>query len=384
MSAGRAPKIRRHPERGSKVLKLIDRYAGIPFVCLLGLFRPRRAGDPPREPRRIGLLQTAAIGDTVLSSAIVANLKHLFPDAHLSFFTGASNYEIACLIPGIDSVVKLPIASPVEAIGMIRSAGTFDLWIDFGPWPRLNAVLTFFARADVKTGFKTAGQHRHAVYDRIALHSEEAHELGNYRMLLRAAGIAVDDSPPELLRETVPVVQDRIVAHLFPGGSRSYLKEWPEDRWAGLLDALAERGMTIFLTGAGVDRERALHVRDLMKNRNAVQVVAGKQDMKAVVQLLQSSRLVISVDTGIMHIASALGVDLVSLHGPTAPDRWGPLNRNAAAIRSAGGCRPCISLGFDSDCEDPRCMQRITVDEVLAAVEGMLSRPVRSGGPGTD
>jgi len=371
--------MRRHPERGSRVLKYFDRYAGIPLVCFLGLFRSRRTPDPAGEPRRIGLLQTAAIGDTVLSSAIVANLKHVFPDAHLTFFTGSSNYEISCLIPQIDSVVRLPVASPLEAIRTIRKAGTFDVWIDFGPWPRLNAVLTFFAHAGMKIGFKTAGQHRHSVYDRIALHSEETHELENYRMLLRSAGIPVDASHPELLRGKVQVVPNRIVAHLFPGGSRSYLKEWPEDRWAGLLDILASKGMEIVLTGALVDRERVLQVRELMTNRNAVQVVAGEQDMKAVVQMLQSSRLVISVDTGIMHIASALGADLISLHGPTSPDRWGPLNRNAVAIRGAAGCRPCISLGFDSDCDEPRCMQGITVDEVLAAVDNMLRRPVRTG-----
>ena len=188
MSANSEAKIRRHPERGNSVLKLLDRYVGIPIVCVLGLFKFRRLSGDERGPKRIGLLQTAAIGDTVLSSAIVANLKHAFPAAQLTFFTGSSNYEIACLIPHIDKVVKLPVARPLGAIRSIRQAGTFDLWIDFGPWPRLNAIWTFFARAGLTVGFKTIGQYRHAVYDRVAHHSEVTHELENYRGLLRAAG----------------------------------------------------------------------------------------------------------------------------------------------------------------------------------------------------
>ena len=373
--------MRHHPERGNRALRFLDRYAGIPLIGLLGLLKVGRPVADLCEPRRIAFLQTAAIGDTVLSSAIVGSVKRAYPDAQLTFFTGSSNYEIACLIPRIDRIVKLPVKRPFEAIRMIREAGTFDLWIDFGPWPRINALWTFFARACMTVGFKTAGQYRHAVYDRIALHSDEVHELENYRRLLTAVRIPIGDCLPTLVHEEVPVAQNRISAHLFPGGSRSFLKEWPEDKWVRLLDVLAGRGMEIYLTGTGVDRERALRVREGMKNRNIVRVVAGEQSIKEVVQLLRSSRLVISIDTGIMHIASALGADLISLHGPTGPGRWGPLTSNAVALRCSPDCPPCISLGYDSACGDPRCMDRITVEEVLSSVDALLRRPAGLDAP---
>jgi heptosyltransferase I len=354
---------------------LLDRYVGIPAVRALSLLQINRSAGDLRDPRRIAFLQTAAIGDTVLSSAITRSIQKAYPDARLTFFTGSSNYEIACLIPRIDRVVKLPVKRPLEAVRLIREAGTFDLWVDFGPWPRLNALWTFFAHAGLKVGFKTTGQYRHYIYDRVALHSDEIHELENYRRLLTAVRIPVGDSRPELVHDPIPLVQNRIAVHLFPGGSMSYLKEWPEDKWVLLLDALADRGMEIYLTGTGVDRERALRVQERVRKRNAVRVVAGEQSIKEVIQLLMSSRLVISVDTGIMHVASALGTDLISLHGPTAPSRWGPLNTNSVAIRSSRHCKPCISLGFDSACNDPRCMDAISVEEVLSAVDALLKRP---------
>ena len=98
--------------RGSKARRLLDRYAGIPLVAAAGLLRKKR--DLPSHPERIALLNTAAIGDTILMSAVVADLRDRYSDAELILLAGPSNHEVAHLIPELDLVVLLDIFNPHE------------------------------------------------------------------------------------------------------------------------------------------------------------------------------------------------------------------------------------------------------------------------------
>lgn len=361
-----------HPERGSSGLKFVDRYLGIPLIFFLGLLKKKRGSRDLLSVKNAAFLQTAAIGDTVLSSALVQDFKKAFPDARVIFFTGASNYETACLIPGIDTIVRLPVKNPFKAIQLIRQAGPFDLWFDCGPWPRLNAIFTYFAPAGVTVGFKTERQYRHYAHDIVVQHSSSKHEIDNYRGLLQAVGIADTTGMPALAVDGKPETKKKIIIHMFPGGSRSYLKEWPDERWIELINRFIEEGFVVALTGTAVNRDKACAIRERIIRKERVSVVAGDLDLRGTAELLRHSQLVISVDTGIMHIASALGCDLVSLHGPTLPRRWGPLNSNALPLYPTNGCSPCISLGFESRCKDPKCMVQISVNDVYVAARKLL------------
>ncbi len=361
---------RHHPERGNPVLKIVDRYIGIPVIFALGLLRNKNFSKGIAF-RNLAFLQTAAIGDTVLSSSLVQDFKKTVPDSRITFFTGASNYEIARLIPDIDKVVKLPIKNPVKAVKLIRNEGSFDLWVDCGPWPRLNAIFSLFSRAKLKVGFQTENQFRHFGYDVVAQHSSLRHEIENYRALVRATGVAVTAGLPSLTISENRKETKKIAIHMFPGGSRSYLKEWPDDNWIDLIGRLAHDGFDIILTGSSVNRDRAGAVRESVKAKDRISIFAGA-DLRTTTQMLASSQLVISVDTGVMHIASALGCDLIALHGPTSPSRWGPLNSNAVPLYSGKDCSPCLSLGFESRCTDPQCMKEISVDAVYAEAKKYL------------
>ncbi len=365
----------RHPERGNRARRLLDRFVGGPLVLILGLLRSRRESDARREVRNAAFLHTAAIGDTIISSALVQDLKKAYPSSRITYFTGSSNHDAAKLIPGIDDVVQLPVTSPLRSIAAIRRAGAFDIWFDLGPWPRLNAVYSFFARAALTVGFRTEGEYRHYAYDIAAQHLSGRHEVDNYREMLHAAGIAEARSLPRLVAATEQPRPDNIVVHMFPGGSRSYLKEWPEERWVELIEELTNRNYTVTLTGASGDRGKAEEVRSRVSRKEKVDVAAGRYPLRALSGLLKASRLTISVDTGIMHLASALGCNLISLHGPTSPARWGPLNTNSVSLTSGMTCSPCLSLGFEDVCARGACMERITVDEVLAASLKFLESP---------
>ncbi|SNR60746.1 glycosyltransferase family 9 protein [Desulfurobacterium atlanticum] len=359
-------------ERGSKLLKFLDRYFGIPVIFTLGFFNRKR--KRPQLIEKIALLKTAAIGDTVLLSAIIRGINESMPQAKITLFTGSSNYEIAKIIAEAFfnvNVIKLPIKNPFNAISIIKQY-EFDAWLDFGPWPRLNALFSYFANAKFKVGFKTKNQYRHYIYDTAVEHSDKIHELFNYKNILKQINIEDSNFPQIKVDTNVKKDKKLIVIHMFPGGSRSYLKEWPETYWIQLIDYLTSKGYLITLTGAKVDRNRALHIYNLCKRKDFVNVVAGELSLKDVILLLRKSFLVISVNTGIMHLASALNCNLVALHGPTSSKRWGPLNENSVAIQSPLKCSPCLNLGFEYGCNKNKCMESISVDTVLDAVRKFL------------
>ena len=159
---------------------------------------------------------------------------------------------------------------------------------------------------------------------------------------------------------------------MFPGGSRSYLKEWPDANWIEIIDQLTAHHYEVFLTGAKIDREKAEQIKAQIANRGSVNIVAGTLDLKQTAELLKSSMLVISVDTGIMHLASALGCNLIALHGPTSVKRWGPLAANAISLQSGLQCSPCLNLGFESRCQTNSCMKSITTTALMDAIKKIV------------
>jgi heptosyltransferase-3 len=357
-------------ERGNSRFRFLDRYIGIPIIFALGLLKKRNK-ILPDSIKKVAFLKTAGIGDTVLLSAVIRGFKDAYPSAWLTFFVASNNYEMAQMISGIDTIIKLPLVKPLECIHIVKESGEYDIWIDFGPWPRINALLSYFSNARFKVGFKTKGQYRHYIYDLTAEHSAHLHELDNYKNLLKQLGLNCHNSPCVNLH--IPECSDnRITIHMFPGGSRSYLKQWPDANWIEIIDQLTARNYEVFLTGAKIDCEKAEQIKAQIKNRGSVNIVAGELDLKQTAELLKSSTLVISVDTGIMHLASALGCNLIALHGPTSVKRWGPLGANAISLQSGLQCSPCLNLGFESKCQTNSCMKFITTKALMDAAKKMI------------
>lgn len=374
-------------ERGNRLLRLLDRWAGVPLVAGAGLLHKRR--ERPKKLHRVGALCLGCIGDLVLLSGPLADLRAKTPGLRLSIFCSAPNREIARMVPGVEEVVVLPVKRPLEAVRIVRSSGRFDAWLDSGQWPRLNALLTFAARADYKVGFASPGQHRHYVYDAVTPHLRTRHELDNFRALAGELG-AAGHSPPTLspLPEAVtelpggaPPPKPYAVLHAFPGGYRSHMKEWPLERWAEVAAGLSRRGLAMLLSGGPADRDGNRELARLARGLGAEAADFSGVRVGPTALLLQQAALCVSVNTGIMHLAGAMGTPLVSLNGPVSVDRWGPATApgQGEALRSARPCAPCLHLGFEYACAGGGCMEDIGVTEVLAACDRLLATSAAPG-----
>jgi heptosyltransferase I len=345
-------------ERGNSVLRWLDRYLGIPLIFALGFFKRKKR---LRAQERIGILILGGIGDTVLLTALLQDLK----GKEITLFTSQSNAEIARLIPGVN-VVPLTLFLPYCSTKKIRKTH-FDVWIDVNPWPRINAFFSFFAKADFKIGFKTKGQYRHYVYDHVVEHSNTCHELDNLRALFKILSLKTAHLPFIPTGEGTPSPQ-LIALHLYACGARAHLKEWPEKNWVQLMHCLLEKGFSIVLTGSPSDRHRLELIRSKCRLQEKIEVAAGKLNLRETASLLKSVRATISIDTGIMHLAAAVGSPVISLHGPTSPKRWGAIGKMVVPLTWKESYAPCIHLGFESTCSSNRCMEEIKVIDVISAL----------------
>jgi ADP-heptose:LPS heptosyltransferase len=159
---------------------------------------------------------------------------------------------------------------------------------------------------------------------------------------------------------------------------RSYTREWPEDRWVTLakrLAALQGGGKMLFvITGSPSDQVRSdPFVRKLRELGLEAETFVGRDGFATLCQILLHARLVVSVNTGVMHLSAILNAPTISLNGPNSNGRWGPVGSRAIGIESPGKGCGYLHLGFESGATD--CMERITVEMVLAAADDLLGIP---------
>ncbi len=179
--------------------------------------------------------------------------------------------------------------------------------------------------------------------------------------------------PRLLMLQPVP---DRVVA-IHPGsGSYSPARRWPLDRWAQVGQALIARGAHVLIIGTAGDGGNEL-ARRLPDATN----LTGKTTLLQLASILQNASLFIGADSGVMHIACAAGTRVIALFGTTNPKAWGPRTapgRSTIVQTQTPGC-PCAYVGFQirsAACAQKACMEGISVERVLEAINGMIGSSV--------
>jgi len=143
-------------------------------------------------------------------------------------------------------------------------------------------------------------------------------------------------------------------------------KLWQEEKFAALCDRIrGEWGIPVVLTG---DRSAPLDRILKMMKTTAVNL-GGRTTLRELAALYHEASLLVSTDSGPMHLAAAVGTPVVALFGPTDPARTGPYGSGHRVIRTGLACSPC----FRKSCSNPRCMTEISVEEVLTAAKEMLA-----------
>jgi ADP-heptose:LPS heptosyltransferase len=368
--------------RSGVLTRVLDLHGGRMLLWLIGSLKKQR--NPVDPPATIGICAFGAIGDALLSSGIAADLRQHYPAARIVMILSQSNRGLSCMLADCGEFMVLPMYSPKRAVKMMRRE-KFDLLIDANQWLRISALYCALAGAKCTVGFRTAGQFRHYAFDRVAEHERSRHEMDNFRALLAAVGLMggatprLTISPKDQVTVRGMVTPPYVVFHPWAGGGRAALKEWPKENWIAVARELIAQGYTIVVSGAPAD---GLNTNILLgaAERAGVSItrMAGKLTLGQTACLLQTAALVISVNTGVMHMAAALGSPLVALHGPTNPKRWGPLSENCVSLVPTdvpSGVATCyLNLGFEFPFDATVCMSFISVETVLAAAAAVLEK----------
>jgi ADP-heptose:LPS heptosyltransferase len=367
-------------ERNQNFLKKIDFYIGVFLLLILRLFKKSPPSNTIIKKKNLifGVFAFAAIGDSILSSLIFSAIKKNNPNATIIIFASQSNIAVYSLLNKFDSVVLLPITKPIKSIQIIRNYN-IDILIDTSQWARISALYSFFSKAKLTIGFKTKGQFRHFNYDKFVTHSYDVHEIKNFKNLLSPLNYFSRSTIPfkkDLLFEKNKfITKDKfIIIHPWASGFKSNMREWPNYYWSELCVYLISLNYKVVITGSREDKKNSILIANLVNDSKNFLVLAGKLSLQDLVRLINDANCIICVNTGVMHIASLLKTPMISLHGPTNPERWGPINKKLGVINVSlndGGAY--LNLGFEYPKNENYLMSKISVDAVVKRLKYILA-----------
>jgi 3-deoxy-D-manno-octulosonic-acid transferase/heptosyltransferase-1 len=344
------------------------------------------------------IVKLSAIGDVIHTLPALNAIRSHYPDAHITWLV---EEDAAPLVKGHETLDRVLVSRRKRWLKALRSSSLlntireigdfmkalrdtrYDMILDFQALLK-SGILVALARGDRKIGFGKGLEHMEYSYlflnERIPAVDMEIHALSRGMMLVDALGISSDEVEYKLpvsdldrekvdkllrrygLKDIAPLIAINPVA-------KWETKLWSNQKFARLADELIDTyDAKILFTGGAGDRQTIQNIMSVMNSR-AVNL-AGDTTLNMLAALYEKMNLVVSTDTGPMHMAAAVGTPVVALFGPTAPWRTGPYGPAHQAIQAGLDCSPC----FKRRCETMECMKTISVKQVLDATFSLLKK----------
>jgi heptosyltransferase-1 len=359
-----------------------------------GLFMAKRLIDID-PPRSILLVKLSAIGDVVHTLPLLEVLRQNFSEARIDWLV---EEEASSMIEGhedVDHVIvsfrkswqkrllsqgdRRAVVSEIKRFLCDLRSHEYDLVIDLHGLFK-SGLLTGLARGRRKIGF-TGGKEGSILFltDRPYPFDYNRHALDRYMQTAEYLGCKINSWDGKIPLQAGDKDRiDRLLAnHFSPDDTliainpmaRWATKLWEEERFTKLSERLRQDlSCKVLFTGSPSDYPV---IERIIRGLNPPPLnLAGRTTLRELAYLFTRCRLVMTTDTGPMHIAAAMGVPVVALFGPTAPWRTGPHGKGHTVIQKKLECSPC----FRKKCSDLKCMNTITVEEVFDAVKRIVEQ----------
>lgn len=303
------------------------------------------------------------LGDAVMSVPAVRRIKRGRPDAYLAVLTWSKLGDFWKSLPEVDEVISIePRESVYRVAKKIR--GRFDAAILMPNSPR-TGLEVWLAGVPRRVGY-------HRPWRDFLLNQfirqplaprPISHQSNHYLYLAERIGADIDEPLPPL----APAEPEFNIGGLCPGAEYGPAKRWPH--FGDVAKRLSEEFGLHWLI-FGTSEELSLGHELAKQLGSAATDLTGKTNLSELMQSLRRCRLLLTNDTGTMHLAAYLGVPTVSVFGSTEPGLTGPIGEGHIVLRHHVECSPC----FLRECPlDFRCMNAVTVAEVVAAASRMLA-----------
>ena len=340
------------------------------------------------------IVKLSAIGDVVHTLPSLAALRRCYPEAHITWVVEEASSDLISNHPDLDRIiisrrkrwienlkkldnVKATIADIRLFVRTLRDR-KYDLVIDFHGLFK-SSMIVLLSGGRRKLGYDSMQEFSGLFLTERIPEDMEKHAVDRYLDFIRYLGADADN--PEFNITVTEENKTRIESFLKAADvdiDEPFVainpvafwdtKLWEDDRFAGLCDRIIkELKCRVVFTGGkgqgGIERIQSMMVSPSVN-------IEGQTTLRDLAYLYSLSRLLITTDSGPMHIAAAMNTPTVALFGPTDPSRTGPYGNGHTIVRKEMPCSPC----FLKKCDTKRCMEEIGVDEVFEAVKESINR----------
>ena len=360
-------------------------------------------------PRRILVRGVNWLGDAVMTTPALLRLREKFPAAHIALLVPEKLRELWLQHPAVDEIISFAPSENIFVVAKKLRAGKHDLAVVLPnsprsalevflagipqrigyarPWRNFFLTQTVAARTGaVKMHKRTVAEIRELVSDNSKPKiqnpeiSSAAHQIHEYLHLVAALGANPEPlapqlavTPEELAAAKKKFGLEKIDGPIFglnPGAEYGPAKRWPVEKFtAAAKEIHRQTNCAWILFGGKNDAATTAQIESAIRNpQSKIFNLAGKTSLRELMALLKLCRVLLTNDTGPMHVATALGTPVVVPFGSTSPELTGPGwpgDTRHRLLKSDAPCAPC----FLRECPiDFRCMNRITVERGVAAV----------------
>lgn len=347
-----------------KIIRLMDQLAAPALITLLGRNVQYHITLPVHS---ILVIRPGGIGDAVLLLPMLHELAQLHPDAKIDVLAESRNSEVFSWSPVVSTVFKYD--RPKDFLSLFQKR--YELIIDTEQWYRLSAVVTRLLTAPRSIGF--ASNTRYRMFTDSRPYHQERYEAEMFLKLLEplrdGAFKAAGPRKEVLVLPQAEMECRKPYVVLFPGASVS-AKQWPAERYAEVAHYCEEGGFEVVVVGGKTDiRLGEVISHSLKRFHNFV----GKTSLTETASIVAGAALMISGDSGLLHVAQLLNIPTVALFGPSNSQKWSLAGDKHIVVSARTECSPCSRFGTTPPCPyHVRCMQEITPAEVFEAAMQLL------------
>jgi len=383
---------------------LVDRIVGKPAGVFLNLFARvlakglRRNHALDKGFRRIAVCKFVGMGSIIQMTPLIRTLRESYPDARITFVTAETNRDLVERLGLVDEIIR------IRDTGVFPLAATFvsalirlwrfraELYIDAEIFSNFSSILAVLSCAKNRIGFfKNNFEYRSGIFNYLVYFNMKAPVSSVFLQIARLAGCKTlnrDLKAPVILKEdrdalraVLPFDPKAPFIVINPNASDLRVeRRWDSRNFALLIEKIASAhpGHRMVLTGLKHETAYAAGIYHAVNAaaRERLTDLSGRVSLGAFLALLESAALLVTNDTGPMHISFALERKTVTLWGPGHPLQYGDA-KNSFSIYKNVYCSPCIYEFDVPPCKgDNQCMKAITVEEVASAVDAALANKI--------
>ncbi|MFQ5808904.1 MAG: glycosyltransferase family 9 protein [Armatimonadota bacterium] len=378
-------------------MRALDRYLGSVLCAAAALVsRLRRRRPACDRPQSILIVKCLGLGSICLAGRALSAVRRAYPDARITFLTFAENRELLAPLGVADEVLAVRtdglIGFGADAIRIVCQLVRmrFDVALDLETASRFTAILTWLSGAPSRVGLVTNAGPRRLLLTHPVVWDERKHVSEAFCDVAATAGardtgesIAALQIPradmsraDEMLAEAGIAQGDDFVVVNVNAGPMSLERRWPQEHFAELARWLLDKHhLPLVFIGSAAERGYVAEAVGRIGDDDRVINMAGATDLGCLLGMLARAKLVITNDTGPLHLSAAVGTPTVSFFGPETPERYGPAGERHTVLRAPLACSPCLSAGNmkTAPCRgDNLCMRQIPVTDAVAAVQRRL------------